>query len=115
MGFLTRSVNFSSGHTLSSGAAGSAVLDIGEYVAFGIMVHSTGAISSALGFNVGMANDTAQMLPLANEFNAAVTLPLSTTTKQAYDLPAALAAWRYVQITSTAGSTGISFSFIRKG
>lgn len=113
MGHLTRNIDFSSGHTLSSGAGTSEILSIGDYVAFGLLARSTGATCTSIGFNVGFSTGT--LLPLVDELNTVVTVPISTATRQAYDLPASLAPWRYVQITSTGGSTALLFDFIRKG
>lgn len=112
MGFLTRAVAWST-HTLSSGAGTSGVFEIGDYAAFGLLAGSTGAISTSIGFNVGISTGT--LLPLADQNGAVVSVPISTTTLQAYDLPPELSAFRYMQITSTAGSTTLPFTLVRKG
>ncbi len=112
MGFLTRAQSWST-HTLSSGVGTSGIIEIGDYAAFGLMAGSTGAMSTSIGFNVGIS--TVTLLPLADQNGAVVTVPISTTTLQAYDLPPELASWRFVQVTSTAGSTTLPFTLVRKG
>lgn len=113
MGFLTRAVNWST-QSISSASTGGAVIDCGDYVSFGLISQTTGGVSTAIGFNVGISS--AALSPLVSSANLAITVQISTSVLQAYNLPAALAPWRYIQIgVGSAGSVPLQYVWVMKG